>query len=453
MASLADLPEVVGFFSCSREDDEASDGSLSALRDRIQSELSGQLGRSKASFRLWQDQKASAPGKLWEAEIKKAVEESVFFIPVVTPSAVSSRYCKFEFETFLARERELGRTDLVFPLLYIAVRALENEELWRKDPVLSIIGVRQYFDWRPLLHLDVRTPAVSEQIERFCDRIVEVLREPWVSPEERPKRQEVEAQERGEQARRAEAARRAEVERQRAEVARQAEEERQRAEAARRVEVERQRAEVARQAEEEKQRAEAARQAEEERQRAEAARRAEVERQRAEVARQAEEERQRAEAAGQEEAERQREGAIGKAVGRGLLRFWNSRTPPPVYAPDPLAVVGDAVDRSGRPVPWRWERSLSRDLLGQYGLVLAGAAVVIAALAHTISFTQMEQADRAGRPMQKAAPVEPPQAQSPNTKQQPGTASPRSPWLADPTESLPNPPTIDPLKGLGNRIP
>ena len=56
MSSLADLPEVVGFFSYSREDDEASRGMLSAVRDGIQGELSGQLGRSKATFRLWQDQ-------------------------------------------------------------------------------------------------------------------------------------------------------------------------------------------------------------------------------------------------------------------------------------------------------------------------------------------------------------------------------------------------------------
>lgn len=55
MSSLADLPEIVGFFSYSREDDEAFEGALSALRNAIQRELSAQLGRSKTTFRLWQD--------------------------------------------------------------------------------------------------------------------------------------------------------------------------------------------------------------------------------------------------------------------------------------------------------------------------------------------------------------------------------------------------------------
>src|SRR5271167_856620 len=132
MSSLADLPEVVGFFSYSREDDLSFEGTLSALRSAIQRELNAQLGRSKTTFRLWQDQEAIAPGKLWESVIKAAVQQAVFFIPIVTPRAINSHYCRFEYEAFLAREHELGRTDLVFPLLYIGVPALENEAQWRK---------------------------------------------------------------------------------------------------------------------------------------------------------------------------------------------------------------------------------------------------------------------------------------------------------------------------------
>jgi hypothetical protein len=185
MSSLAELPELVGFFSYSREDDDAFKGMLSALRDGIQRELGAQLGRSKRDFRLWQDQTAIAPGKLWESEIKTAIDESFFFLPIVTPRSVSSKYCKFEFASFLAREKAIGRSDLIFPILYISVAALENEAKWRDDPVLSTIGRRQYVDWRPLRHLDVQSTAVREQIERLCQKIVESLNAPWTSPEER----------------------------------------------------------------------------------------------------------------------------------------------------------------------------------------------------------------------------------------------------------------------------
>jgi hypothetical protein len=215
MSSLAELPELAGFFSYSREDDEAFSGTLSALREGIHRELSAQLGRNKKTFRLWQDQVAIAPGKLWESEIKKAIDESFFFIPIVTPRSVSSKYCKFEFESFLARESEIGRNDLVFPILYISVGALESEAKWRDDPVLSIIGRRQYVDWRPLRHLDVQTTAVREQIERLCQRMVEGLNQPWISPEERRTREEAIRQQAAREARQLEAKRRDEEERQR----------------------------------------------------------------------------------------------------------------------------------------------------------------------------------------------------------------------------------------------
>jgi hypothetical protein len=191
MSLLADLPEVVGFFSYSRDDDVSYRGRLSALRETIQHELSAQLGRSKANFRLWQDKEAIAPGRLWESEIKTAVEQSVFFIPIVTPRTINSDYCKFEFEAFLSRERELDRTDLVFPILYVPVPALADEALWRNHPVLSAIGRRQYVDWQTFRYSDVDTPAVREEIARFCHKIVEALQRSPVLPRRREESQSV----------------------------------------------------------------------------------------------------------------------------------------------------------------------------------------------------------------------------------------------------------------------
>jgi hypothetical protein len=184
MASLADTPDLVGFFSYSREDDEGSGGRLSKLRERIQEELRGQLGRTKKDFRLWQDKTSIAHGELWEDNIKKAVSESVFFIPIITPTAVKSPYCKFEFETFLAREKELGRSNLVFPILYIPVPALVGDG-WRQDPLLAIIGSRQYEQWQGLRHLDTSSTEVALRVEKLCENIAKALQQPWLSPEER----------------------------------------------------------------------------------------------------------------------------------------------------------------------------------------------------------------------------------------------------------------------------
>jgi hypothetical protein len=184
MSSLADLPELVGFFSYSREDDEDSNDALSALRYRIQYELRGQLGRQRRTFRLWQDKEAIAAGKLWESEIKAAVAQSVFFIPIITPTVVRSGYCQFELELFLAREAELKRDDLIFPILYIRVPELEDTERFQNYPVLSVIAKRQYVDWRELRLRDVNSTEVREAIGRLCTNIRDALDRPWLSLQE-----------------------------------------------------------------------------------------------------------------------------------------------------------------------------------------------------------------------------------------------------------------------------
>src|SRR5450631_3601823 len=98
MSSLAQYSsELVGFFSYSRQDDESFDEALSKFRCAIQIELGAQLGRSRYDFRIWQDKTTIPLGALWEKEIKDGINQSVFFIPIITPRAVRSDNCAFEF--------------------------------------------------------------------------------------------------------------------------------------------------------------------------------------------------------------------------------------------------------------------------------------------------------------------------------------------------------------------
>jgi flagellar biosynthesis GTPase FlhF len=197
MSSLADLPNLTGFFSYSRRDDQHSQDSLSHLRDKIFDELRMQLG---FDVTLWKDTEGIRGGTEWEGEINRAISQSVFFIPIVTPSLVTSNNCYFEIKAFLDREEALGRKDLIFPLLYVRVPALEREELWREHPMLSIIGRRQFVDWQNFRHRDFTEAEIKAKIAQFCRGIVESLQEPWLSPEER--RAAAEAQRIAEQARR-----------------------------------------------------------------------------------------------------------------------------------------------------------------------------------------------------------------------------------------------------------
>jgi formylglycine-generating enzyme required for sulfatase activity len=186
MSSLADLPELVGFFSYARSEDEHSGGALSLLRKRIRGELAAQLARD--DLRLWQDTEAIPLGMLWKERIEKAIVESAFFIPMVTPRAIKSEHCRTELQAFLERESELRRNDLVFPILYISVPGLENKDEGYPDDVLKIIHARQYDDWRDIRHADVTSPEVGRKITRFCEHIAKAVRKTSESPEGRRRR-------------------------------------------------------------------------------------------------------------------------------------------------------------------------------------------------------------------------------------------------------------------------
>jgi hypothetical protein len=220
MPLLTQLPNLVGFFSYSRTDDKTDDGAVSALANRIYVELLSQLGRKPENFKLWRDVDALRTGDQWKEKLQDAVSESVFFIMMVSPSALNSGFCRFEFESFVERERQLGRNDLVFPVLYVPVPELEGNQN-TSDPVISIVAARQYADWRGIRHLDVKSPEVRQTVGQFCAVIARKLRTPWLSPEE------IEAQRQAEDQRR----------REEAELKRQKEEERQ--EAQRQAEAER----------------------------------------------------------------------------------------------------------------------------------------------------------------------------------------------------------------------
>jgi hypothetical protein len=209
MGSLVDLPKLVGFFSYSRNDDEAADGAVTVLANRIFLELRTQLGRNNENFKLWRDKDALATGEQWKEKLKEAVSESVFFIQMVTPSAVNSGFCRFEFESFIEREKELGRDDLVFPILYVSVPELDAKPA-SADSVISIVKERHYDDWRPIRYLDVNSADVRRTVGQFCSIISRKLRLPWISSDER---QAIEEQMRAEERRRlqeAEAKRQAE---------------------------------------------------------------------------------------------------------------------------------------------------------------------------------------------------------------------------------------------------
>jgi hypothetical protein len=101
---------------------------------------------------------------------------------------------------FRARKIELGRDDLIFPILYIDVPALEDEAQRRRNNVLEMIQARQYADWTALRWQSADSSEFGKEIGRYCRSIRDALNRPWVSPEERLREAEAKARQQAEDA-------------------------------------------------------------------------------------------------------------------------------------------------------------------------------------------------------------------------------------------------------------
>ncbi|HUY75724.1 MAG TPA: TIR domain-containing protein [Ktedonobacterales bacterium] len=151
-----------GFFSYARKNDEADDEALSRIHIRLEQEISGKLGYL---FRLFRDRRDLPTGVPWAAELDDAVDQSSIFLPVITPYYLRSQACQHEFERFLARERELQRNDLIFPLYYLECPELTSDSRLGEETsaiVVAALKARQREDWRSLRVLLLTNPDALE---------------------------------------------------------------------------------------------------------------------------------------------------------------------------------------------------------------------------------------------------------------------------------------------------
>lgn len=154
--------EVTAFWSYARHDDEASDGLLGDLRKALLTELRVQTAET---FTIHEDRDTVLWGEAWETRIENLVDASSFFIPIISPGFLASEHCRNEFQIFLRRQQELGRTDLILPIYFVDVPQIEQEDLRDPDDVIiQAISDHNRIDWRDLRHSTLKTKKAKERI-------------------------------------------------------------------------------------------------------------------------------------------------------------------------------------------------------------------------------------------------------------------------------------------------
>jgi F-box protein 11 len=168
----------MAFMSYVRLDDKYEEGRLTELRQRLESEVKMRTG---LPFRIFQDRQDIRWGQNWKRRIHESLDQVTFLIPILTPSFFESDACRDELTTFLEREAELDRGDLILPIYYVGIPALDGEQP-NDDPIIATIRERQSFDWRPLRFEPPQSPTVGRAFEQLALNIRATLGEVEVQP-------------------------------------------------------------------------------------------------------------------------------------------------------------------------------------------------------------------------------------------------------------------------------
>lgn len=141
--SVESPPPPLAFFCYARHDDDNENGRISLLRARIEGEVRAVSGRE---FKIWQDTADLRVGSMFDIEIGSVLDRADALLVLVTPSLLTSGYCRREIERFRDRREREDTPPPVFPIHYLDAFGPHNEQ----DPLAAYLRSIQYDDWTEL---------------------------------------------------------------------------------------------------------------------------------------------------------------------------------------------------------------------------------------------------------------------------------------------------------------
>jgi hypothetical protein len=158
------------FFSYLQIIDKQDRGRLSKLREDLEREVEIQRGEP---FTIFQDREDLHWGEAWKKRINGAIDNCTYLIAIISPGYFSSKPCRDEFEFFLQREKKLGATELILPLIYIDTPVLKDND--GLDPIIDEIKKRQWVDWTDLRHKPWGSPEITERLASLGKQIRDLI--------------------------------------------------------------------------------------------------------------------------------------------------------------------------------------------------------------------------------------------------------------------------------------
>lgn len=156
-----------GFWAYVHKDDKAEQGRISRLAKDVVAQYEMLTGES---IELFLDKDALEWGDKWRDKIDDTLASVAFFIPVITPRYFMSPECRRELQYFARKADNLGIRELVLPLHYVDVSALNDEIV--QDDLIALVQDFQWEDWRDLRFTDITSEAYRRGVSKLASRLV-----------------------------------------------------------------------------------------------------------------------------------------------------------------------------------------------------------------------------------------------------------------------------------------
>jgi hypothetical protein len=156
------------FWSYTHNDDALDGGRVLRLAQAVKDEFSLLTGEELSMF---VDRDHLQWGDKFRSTLNGALQETAFFIPIVTPRYFKSTECRLELLKFSGAARALGVVELILPIYYLDVSEMSEEST---DECVGLIASMHRADWRDLRLSDEGSEIHRRAVNTLAKRLVDL---------------------------------------------------------------------------------------------------------------------------------------------------------------------------------------------------------------------------------------------------------------------------------------
>lgn len=156
------------FLSYARPDDAREQGRITRLAQLLAEEFETLTG---STLRVFTDRADIQWGQDFRGRLDEALEETTFFIPILTATYFKRDECRKEMQTFVSSAQRLGLDRLLLSIRYTPVPDLREDSA---DTLKATAAQMQYEVWEDLRLVEETSAEHRLAIHRLAKRIVEL---------------------------------------------------------------------------------------------------------------------------------------------------------------------------------------------------------------------------------------------------------------------------------------